>query len=192
MDPAKIFRRLFGVAVFCFVLALLTGCSATSKAPATSVQSPPGTETTVIILRQAGRDMTLDVQDPPLTWEGKRRAKELVGVLGDKGVSAIYCTNLQRNRETAQPLADHLGLQVNLVSTSRLYHPQKLARDLLDEFFTKHAGGVVVWVGNLRNVQEMYKLVDGTGSPPTKYGTLAIVVIPDLTPPRIRKLTYAQ
>jgi len=36
----------------------------------------------------------------------------------------------------------------------------------------------------------MYKLVDGTGSPPTKYGTLVIVVIPDVTPPRIRKLTY--
>jgi hypothetical protein len=67
-----------------------------------------------------------------------------------------------------------------------------LASELLDEFLNKHTGGVVVWVGNLRNVEEMYKLVDGTGSPPTKYGTLVIVVIPDVTPPRIRKLIYGE
>jgi hypothetical protein len=64
------------------------------------------------------------------------------------------------------------------------------ARDLLDTFLTKHAGGVVVWVGNSRNLEEMYKLLDGTGSPPTEYGEVFIVVIPDVRPPRIKKLTY--
>jgi len=192
MDPAKKFRRILGVAVICLVLAVLAGCSTSPAGPALSVQSPPGTKTTVILLRHAGRDMNLDVPDPGLTWRGRRRAKELVEALGDKGVTAIYCSNLRRNRQTAQPLADHLGLKPNIVYTSRLSRPEKLASELLDEFLTKHTGGVVVWVGNLRNVEEMYKMVDGTGSPPTKYGTLAIVIIPDVTPPRIRKLTYGE
>ena len=190
MGSAKSFRLLTAVLGFWLVLGMLAGCSTSPDGPALSVQSPPGTKTTVIILRHAGRDMSLDVSNPGLTWPGRRRAKELVEVLGDKGVTAIYCSNLRRNRQTAQPLADHLGLKLNIVYTSRLSRPEKLARELLDGFLTKHTGGVVVWVGNLRNVEEMYKLVDGTGSPPTKYGTLVIVVIPDVTPPRIRKLTY--
>jgi phosphohistidine phosphatase SixA len=113
-------------------------------------------------------------------------------VIGDMGVSAIYCTNLRRNRDTAQPLADHLGLKLNLVSQGRLYDYKKLSRDLLDEFLTKHAGGVVVWVGNLRNLEEMYELLDGTGSPPTEYGDVFIVVVPDVQPPRIKKMTYGE
>jgi hypothetical protein len=87
-------------------------------------------------------------------------------------------------------LADHLGLKLNLVSIYRLYDYKKLSRDLLDEFLSKHAGGVVVWIGNLRNLEEMYELLDGTGSPPTEYGDVFIVEIPDVTPPRIRKMTY--
>jgi hypothetical protein len=71
-----------------------------------------------------------------------------------------------------------------------LYDYKKLSRDLLEEFLTKHAGGVVVWVGNLRNLGEIYKLLDGTGSPPTEYGDVFIVEIPDVTPPRIKKMTY--
>jgi hypothetical protein len=113
-------------------------------------------------------------------------------VIGDMGVSAIYCTNLQRNRDTAQPLADYLGLQLNIVSLSRLLDTKKLCRDLLDEFLTKHAGGVVVWVGNVRNLLEMYELLDGTGSPPTEFGDVFIVTVPDITPPRIKKMKYGE
>ena len=192
MGSAKGFRILIAVVGFWFILGLLASCGTTPDGKSLSVQSPPGTQTTVIILRHAGRDMAVDASDPPLTWVGRKRAKALVEVLGDKGVTAIYCSNLRRNRETAQPLADSLGLELNIVSAGRLTDPEELASELLDEFLNKHAGGVVVWVGNLRNVKEMYKLVDGTGSPPIKYGTLVIVVIPEATPPRIRKLTYAK
>ena len=192
MGSAKSFPLLTAVVGLWLILGLHAGCSTSSDGPALAVKSPPGTKTTVIILRHAGRDMNAPVSNPDLTWAGKRRAQALVEALRDKGVTAIYCTNLKRNRETAQPLADHLGLKLNIVSAKRLYDPKKLASELLDEFLTKQTGGVVVWVGNLRNVKEMYELVDGTGSPPIKYGTLVIVVIPDGTPPRIRKLTYSK
>ena len=192
MGRTKSYLQATGFAVFCLVVGLLPGCKTPPAGLPPSIQSAPGTTTTVIILRHAGKDMNVDRPDPGLTWQGRIRAKALVEVVGNKGVTAIYCTNLRRNRETVQPLADHLGLKPNLVSKSRLYHPEKLARELLDEFVTKHAGDVVVWVGNMRNIKEMYKLVDGTGSPPTKYGTLCTVVIPDRTPPRIKKETYGE
>jgi phosphohistidine phosphatase SixA len=193
MEPIKGLRTVSGVAVMCLILALLLGCATTPEDETSpTYQSPPGTKTTIILLRHAGRDIYSAEADDPLTWQGRRRAQHLVEVIGHMGVSAIYCTNLRRNRDTAQPLADHLGLKLNLISQSRLYDYKKLSRDLLDEFLTKHAGGVVVWVGNLRNLEEMYKLLDGTGSPPTEYGDVFIIVVPDLQPPRIKKLKYGE
>ena len=193
MEPIKGFRMVSSVAVLCLVLNLLVGCATTSENETSpTYQSPPGTKTTIILLRHAGRDIYSAEADDPLTWQGKRRAQHLPEVIGDMGVSAIYCTNLRRNRATAQPLADHLGLKLNLVSQGRLYDYKKLSRELLDEFLTKHAGGVVVWVGNIRNVEEMYKLLDGTGSPPTEYGDVFIVVVSDVRPPRIKKMTYGE
>ena len=193
MEPIKGFRTVSAVAIMCLVLTLVVGCATTSegeKSP--TYQSPPGTKTTIILLRHAGRDIYSGEADDPLTWQGRRRAQHLPEVIGHMGITAIYCTNLRRNRDTAQPLADHLGLKLNLVSQSRLYDYKKLSRELLDEFFAKHAGGVVVWVGNIRNVEEMYKLLDGTGSPPTEYGDVFIVTVPDVTPPRIKKMTYGE
>jgi len=193
MEPIKGFRTVSAVAIMCLVLTLVVGCATTSedeKSP--TYQSPPGTKTTIILLRHAGRDIYSGEADDPLTWQGRRRAQHLPEVIGHMGITAIYCTNLRRNRETAQPLADHLGLKLNLVSQSRLYDYKKLSRELLDEFLAKHAGGVVVWVGNIRNVEEMYKLLDGTGSPPTEYGDVFIVTLPDVRPPRIKKMTYGE
>ena len=193
MEPIKGLRTVSAVAALCLVLTLLVSCATTSEDETNSTyQSPPGTTTTIILLRHGGRDIYSAEADDPLTWEGRRRAQHLPEVIGDMGVSAIYCTNLRRNRETAQPLADHLGLKLNLVSQGRLFDYKKLSRDLLDEFFTEHAGGVVVWVGNLRNLEEMYELLDGTGSPPTKYGDVFIVTVPDVTPPRIKKMKYGE
>ena len=191
MEPIKGFRTVFGIVVLSLFLTFLVGCATTSEDETRSTyQSPPGTKTTIILLRHAGRDIYSAEADDPLTWQGRRRAQHLPEVIGDMGVSAIYCTNLRRNRDTAQPLADHLGLKLNLVSQSRLYAYKKLSRDLLNTFLTEHAGEVVVWVGNIRNVEEIYKLLDGTGSPPTEYGDVFIVVVPDVQPPRIKKMRY--
>jgi phosphohistidine phosphatase SixA len=191
MEPIKGFRTVSSVAVLCVVLTLLVGCATTSEDETSpTYQSPPGTKTTIILLRHADCDVYDGAANDTLTWQGRRRAQHLPEVIGDMGVSAIYCTNLRRNRDTAQPLADHLGLKLNLVSPFRFYDYKKLSRDLLDEFLTKYVGGVVVWVGNRRDVVEIYKLLDGTGSPPTKYGDVFIVTVPDVTPPRIKKMTY--
>jgi phosphohistidine phosphatase SixA len=193
VEPTKGLRAVSGAAVLCLVLILLVGCATTSEdEESPAYQSPPGTKTTIILLRHAGGESDSSSADNQLTSQGRRRAQHLPEVIGDMGVSAIYCTNLQRNRDTAQPLADYLGLQLNIVALPRLLDNKKLSRDLLDEFLTKYAGGVVVWVGNSRNLREMYKLLDGTGSPPTEYGDVFIVTVPDIAPPRIKKMKYGE
>ena len=192
----KVARRLAvasSLALFSLVFSLLVSCTTTAGNELMSnIQSQPGTKTTVVLLRHAGKDPNAEGSDPPLTARGRKRAAALPAALGNIGVSAIYCPNLQRNIQTAKPLAEHLGLKIHIISNRRLLDAEKLARELLDEFIVKHANGVVVWIGNRRNLEDLYKLVDGTGDPPTKYGTICIVTIPDVAPPRIKKLTYGE
>lgn len=193
MEPARRVEVVSKIVLCCFILGLLV-CCATSKDDETiaNIQSLPGTRTTIILLRHGGRDPNVEGTDPPLTWRGRKRAAALPESIGNVGVTAIYCPKLQRNIETAQPLAEHLGLKIHTISNRRLFDPKKLARELLDEFINKHANGVVVWIGNRRNLEEFYKLVDGTGDPPTKYGLICIVTIPDIGSTRIKKTTYGQ
>ena len=68
----------------------------------------PGVKT-IVLVRHAESDQTISGNDPPLSAEGKARAKELVRVLGDTPLGAIYITRFQRNRQTAEPLVGHGG-----------------------------------------------------------------------------------
>jgi phosphohistidine phosphatase SixA len=193
MESVMRFGVVSKVTLLFFVFALSVSCLITTDdEPIPNIQSAPGTKTTLVLLRHGGRDPNVVGTDPPLTGRGRQRAAELPAAIGDLEVTAIYCPNLRRNLETAQPLADHQGLKINIISNRRLFDPKKLAGELLDEFINKHADGVVVWVGNFRNLEEMYKLVDGTGDPPTTYGLICIVTIPDIGPPRIKKITYGE
>ncbi|MCG6916675.1 MAG: histidine phosphatase family protein [Deltaproteobacteria bacterium] len=193
MEPAMRFGVVSKIVLLCFVFGLIVSCVIGKDDEAIpNIQSSPGTKTTIVLLRHGGRDPNVDGTDPPLTGRGRKRAAELPAAIGNMGVTAIYCPNLRRNIETAQPLADLLGLKINIISNRRLFDPKKLAKELLDEFILKHPNGVVVWIGNYRNLEELYKLVDGTGDPPTKYGLICIVTIPDIGPPRIKKITYGE
>jgi phosphohistidine phosphatase SixA len=193
MELANRFGLVSRFALFCFVFGLLVSCATTpDDEQIPNIQSQPGTKTTIVLLRHGGRDPNVDEADPRLTWRGRKRAAALPAALDNIGVTAIYCPNLKRNIETAQPLADHLGLKINTISKRRLFDPKKLARELLDEFINKHANGVVVWIGNRMNLEELYKLVDGTGVPPSEYGLICIVTIPDIGSTRIKKITYGE
>jgi hypothetical protein len=190
---ARRFEVVSKIALCCFVFGLLVSCATnTHDKPMPNIQSTPGTKTTIVLLRQGGRDPNVEAADPPLTLRGRKRAAALPAALGNIGVTAIYCPDLRRNIEMAKPLADHLGLKINTISYRRLSDSKKLARELLDEFINKHANGVVVWIGNWRNLEELYELVDGTGEPPAKYGIICIVTIPDIGSPRIKKMTYGE
>lgn len=64
---------------------------------------------TVILLRHAERAST-PANDPPLTPAGETRARDLVGAVSTARVNVIFTTQFRRAVQTAQPLADHLGI----------------------------------------------------------------------------------
>jgi Histidine phosphatase superfamily (branch 1) len=148
------------------------------------IVSKPGTTTTIILVRHAERDPGLD---PPLNAEGFVRANRLAQALGENGVTAIYATDYLRNRQTAEPIATALGLQVGLIAVAELANTKALAAKLGTEFLEKHAGGVVLLIGNvgapvlgtLGILEDMYRLFGGTGSAPNRYQDLTIIVVPE-------------
>lgn len=71
--------------------------------------------TTYFVVRHAEKEtantMTTDV---PLSEEGKQRALSLKEVLQNERITQIYSTNYIRTKSTAQPLADALGLKMQI------------------------------------------------------------------------------
>jgi len=57
-------------------------------------------------------------EDPPLTAEGKQRAKALADTLRDAGVTAIITSQWKRAKDTAQPLADLLKITPEVIPTA--------------------------------------------------------------------------
>ena len=52
--------------------------------------------------------------DRPLDALGHDQAQAIVGLLGDRGVTKVYSSEALRCIETAQPLAKHLGVEVEV------------------------------------------------------------------------------
>lgn len=60
--------------------------------------------------------------NPHLTKKGRKQANTWAKVLADKNIEMIYSTKPRRTRETAQPLADTLNIEIELYDTSDLYN----------------------------------------------------------------------
>ncbi len=90
-----------------FILIILILFSTFGFAACTTTVKP------VYILRHAERGYGLD---PDLTPEGQARAEELRRILENVPVTAIYSTNTNRTRQTAQPLAAAKNLTIQIYS----------------------------------------------------------------------------
>jgi broad specificity phosphatase PhoE len=95
--------------VICFSLALALAIDIASAAPAV-----------VLVVRHAEK-AAQPAGDPPLTAAGRRRAEELVRVVHawtSTGVPlrALFASEVQRTRQTMQPLASATGLSVSVVN----------------------------------------------------------------------------
>ena len=157
--------------------AALAGCAADR------VQSRPGTTTTVILTRHADTDPGFG----QLNGTGRERAKALVDAVGAMRITAIYSPNLERNLDTVRPLASRLGIEITRTAGVSVFAADSIAREILD----KHAGGVVLWVGNVTgNLQVIYRRLGGTGMGPVEYGDLHILTIPDTGPVGVVKKRY--
>jgi 2,3-bisphosphoglycerate-dependent phosphoglycerate mutase len=113
--------------------------------------------TTVILIRHGERtDPTPANPDPHLNTVGKARAKKLIHVVGQSGIKAIYRSHFIRAKETAQPLATHLGL-----SAIEMDEALQVKNDIL----SNHAGQTVLVIGHSDTVPDIINRL-GAGSPP--------------------------
>lgn len=114
------------------------------------------TITTFILVRHAEKadDGT---KDPGLTEEGQARAAELVRMLQETKIDAIYSTPYKRTQNTVQPLANTKGQK--LIS----YEPMKA--EVMDKILAEQKGGTVIisghsnttpWVANYFLGSEVY------------------------------------
>ena len=109
--------------------------------------------TQVIIVRHAEK-VSGDGDDPGLTVLGQRRAAALADILSDAGVGAIFSTQFKRNIQTVTPIAEKVGLRVNVrpISSASLGdHARALAAEVRD----MHGGETVLIVGHSNTVDDL-------------------------------------
>jgi len=122
----------------------------------TTVSSEEGNQvtnagTTVILIRHAERfDVAPGDNDPHLSAAGQSRARLLVHVLNQANISAIYTSEFVRTQETAQPVADALG-----VSPVEGIDALQIKKDIL----LNHSGETVLVVGHTDTVPDVIQLL---------------------------------
>lgn len=137
---------------------LLLAVSALETGPASAVD---GDEATVVFLVRHAEKSHHDDHDtargPDLTEAGRRRAEILARVLAPAGITRIHSTDYRRTRETARPLAEAEGLQVEI------YDPRAPAA--LVKLLRGSSGRHLV-VGHSNTTPELVAMLGGEPGPP--------------------------
>ena len=117
-------------------------------------QSSEARPATVFLVRHA--EKTTEEQDPGLTEAGLARAVELATMLRDAGIEHILSSDYRRTRDSAIPLAEALGLSIEI------YDPRDLPA-----LVTRLAelGGRVLVVGHSDTTPTVVELLGGDPGP---------------------------
>lgn len=164
MAPSR--RVLRGVPI---LLAALAGCTASL---------PAGDAPAVIVLVRHAEKAEVPADDPPLTAEGRERARLLASLVADLELDRILTTDYARTRETAAPAAARTDLD------PEHYDPGRL--DALAEALRGAAGRRVLVVGHSNTTPELVRLLGGEPGPPidepAEYDRLYVLTVPPSGP----------
>lgn len=96
--------------------------------------------------------------DPDLSAAGHARAQRLAAMLGEAGISAIYSTPYRRTQQTAAPLAQLLGIDIQTYE----------ARDssFLARVRALHEGEHILIVGHSNTIPALANEMTGTDTHP--------------------------
>lgn len=136
--------------------------------------------TTIVIVRHADVDDPVSLEDdPPLNAIGRARADLLsrflqyLDVVG--GVNAIYAAPYRRARQTAQPLADRLGLEIGRAEPENV-------EPFMERILREHKGEIVLIVVDRESIAPLIEELHGSKRvpeiAPDEYENLYIVTIP--------------
>ena len=174
-------RRLRRIQVIIIYTAIAIGLAWFFESQAT---------TTMIFVRHAEKALA-PVDDPPLSPAGELRAAELSRQLVDAdvaaGIDAIYSTPYRRTIETVQPVADALGLDVNL------YAPDD-NEAVLSKILTAHKGQIVLVVGHSNTLPKLIADLGASKNVPEiaelEYDNIYLVSIPWFGKTKTIRLRY--
>ncbi|HET9265756.1 MAG TPA: phosphoglycerate mutase family protein [Vicinamibacterales bacterium] len=131
-------------------------------------------QNTVFVVRHAEKAVVtgqggMMAEDPDLSDEGRARAESLAGMLKAAGIKAIFATEYKRTRQTVEPLAKALGIQVTRIGSRETAQLVEMVRK---------ADGNVLVAGHSNTVPEVLKML-GIQDPVTidesEYDNLFIV-----------------
>jgi phosphohistidine phosphatase SixA len=161
------------------------------RAAAPAAQDPAGPSTITYVVRHAERAddsgapaMAARGSDPPLSEAGRARAVTLASLLRDVGLVRILTSEYARTRQTAEPLADATGLEIESIEAG---DSASLMRQLA------LAPGPVLVVGHSNTVPGILKAL-GVAEPiviaDDEYDNLFVVVRVDGAAPILIRLRY--
>jgi len=142
--------------------------------------------TTIILTRHAEKIIDPNNPDVDLSPAGQARALEIVRMLGDAGVNAIYATQYKRTQQTVKPLADKLGLPVTIVNA-------KNTPDLIAQIKAQNSGQTILVAGHNNTVPEIIAALGGPQYPPipeTEYDNLFVVTVYRTGKVKVLKMKY--
>jgi phosphohistidine phosphatase SixA len=123
---------------------------------------------TVFLARHAEKETT-PPEDPPLTTAGQERAQTLMRMLAGTGIKTIYTSQFLRTRQTAEPLAKQLGVDVTVLAIKMDdKNPRKVSDQSYVEVVNKvyeRAGESVLIVGHSNTLSEIIKRLGGDMMP---------------------------
>jgi phosphohistidine phosphatase SixA len=146
----------------------------------------------IILVRHAEKASDSNEPGVPLSEAGRARAARLAQMLASAGITAIYATETDRARQTAEPLAKALKLEV------RTYSPRdasgKLApKIVVDRMKKDDAAGIALVVGHQNTVPDV---ISALGYPDKieigdrDFDDLFLVVPKPGGPPTVVRLKY--
>ena len=121
---------------------------------ALAIASPAAAQQAVIVVRHGEK---FSESDERLTEAGHARAARLAAMLKDAGVKAIYSTDTERTLGTVQPLADALGLKVQIYDTGTGMKSQYDRSRSSRSSARSNAGDVVVVAGHTNTLPDLLK-----------------------------------
>lgn len=148
--------------------------------------------TTIVFVRHADTaSITETNRNPPLNARGRARAELLADFLEDidvvASVDVIYASEFVSTQQTAKPLADRLGLRVNLADP---YATGTFMQQVLSD----HKGRIILVVTHADTISPLIRSLHGSKNVPDiaadEYDNVYIVTIPWFGKVKTLRLRY--
>ena len=145
------------------------------------------TATTFIVLRHA--ETTGIGTNPNLSANGLARAEELRRILANVPLAAVFSSNYNRTKQTAQATADDKSLII------KLYDPSNQVL-VVDDWIETYRGKTVLVLGHSNTVPELLNLflqsTDYPNLPDTEYDNLFIATVSEKGRAKVLHLKYGE